>query len=185
MGVSGSGKSTLTKLLLRFDDVKDGAIRIDGQDVRDVTQESLRGAIAYVPQESSLFHRSIFENIAYGRPDATDEEVYEAARLANADEFIDQLPDKYDTLVGERGVKLSGGQRQRIAIARALLRDAEILIMDEATSALDSETENRVLTNIMKTIPTRICVITTHRQSMLQYCDRVYRVDAEGKICLC
>ena len=129
VGVSGSGKTTLTKLLLRFDDVTAGGIFIDGKDIRDVTQRSLREAISYVPQESSLFHRSIFENILYGRPEATTEEVYEAARLANADEFILKLPEGYETMVGERGVKLSGGQRQRIAIARAILKNAPILVL--------------------------------------------------------
>lgn len=181
VGVSGSGKSTLTKLLLRFDDVKDGAIRIDGQDVRDVTQESLRGAIAYVPQESSLFHRSIFENIAYGRPDATDEEVYEAARLANADEFIDQLPDKYDTLVGERGVKLSGGQRQRIAIARAILKDAPILVLDEATSALDSESEAAIQEALSNLMEGRTSIVVAHRLSTIAGLDRIV-VLRDGKI---
>lgn len=181
VGVSGSGKSTLTKLLLRFDDVKDGAIRIDGQDVRDVTQESLRGAIAYVPQESSLFHRSIFENIAYGRPDATDEEVYEAARLANADEFIDQLPDKYDTLVGERGVKLSGGQRQRIAIARAILKDAPILVLDEATSALDSESEAAIQEALANLMEGRTSIVVAHRLSTIAGLDRIV-VLRDGKI---
>lgn len=181
VGVSGSGKSTLTKLLLRFDDVKDGAIRIDGQDVRDVTQETLRGAIAYVPQESSLFHRSIFENIAYGRPDATDEEVYEAARLANADEFIDQLPDKYDTLVGERGVKLSGGQRQRIAIARAILKDAPILVLDEATSALDSESEAAIQEALANLMEGRTSIVVAHRLSTIAGLDRIV-VLRDGKI---
>ncbi|MBQ2695210.1 ABC transporter ATP-binding protein [Candidatus Saccharibacteria bacterium] len=173
VGVSGSGKTTLTKLLLRFADVKKGAICIDGQDIRDVTQKSLREAIAYVPQESSLFHRSVFENIAYGRPDATDEEVYEAARLANADEFIAGLPEGYDTMVGERGVKLSGGQRQRIAIARAILKDAPILVLDEATSALDSESEALIqgaLTNLMQG---RTSIVVAHRLSTIAGLDRI------------
>ena len=173
VGVSGSGKTTLTKLLLRFADVTDGAIFIDGQDIRDVTQKSLREAIAYVPQESSLFHRSIFENIAYGRPDATDEEVYEAARLANADEFIAGLPNGYDTLVGERGVKLSGGQRQRIAIARAILKNAPILVLDEATSALDSESEAAIqgaLANLMKG---KTSIVVAHRLSTIAGLDKI------------
>ena len=181
VGVSGSGKSTLTKLLLRFADVGEGAIYIDGQDIRGVTQKSLRDAIAYVPQESSLFHRSIFENIAYGRPGATDEEVYEAARLANADEFIVELPDGYDTLVGERGVKLSGGQRQRIAIARAILKDAPILVLDEATSALDSESEaliQEALKNLMKN---RTSIVVAHRLSTIAGLDTIV-VLSEGKI---
>ena len=173
VGVSGSGKSTLTKLLLRFDDVKSGAILIDGQDVRDVTQESLREAIAYVPQESSLFHRSVFENIAYGKPDATEAEVYEAARLANADEFIRSLPEGYDTMVGERGVKLSGGQRQRIAIARAILKNAPILVLDEATSALDSESEAAIqgaLANLMKG---KTSIVVAHRLSTIAGLDKI------------
>ena len=181
VGISGSGKTTLTKLLLRFADVGKGAIYIDGQDIRDVTQESLREAIAYVPQESSLFHRSIFENIAYGKPGATIEEVHEAVRLANADEFITELPDGYDTLVGERGVKLSGGQRQRIAIARAILKDAPILVLDEATSALDSESEaliQEALANLMKG---RTSIVVAHRLSTIAGLDEIV-VLSEGKI---
>lgn len=181
VGVSGSGKTTLTKLLLRFDDVKKGAIYIDGQDIRDVTQQSLREAIAYVPQESSLFHRSIFENIAYGRPDATDEEVYEAARLANADEFIAGLPDGYDTMVGERGVKLSGGQRQRIAIARAILKDAPILVLDEATSALDSESEALIQGALANLMEGRTTIVVAHRLSTIAGLDSIVVLD-KGKI---
>ena len=128
VGKSGSGKTTLTKLLLRLDDVQGGRVLVDGQDVSRCTQQSLRRQVAYVPQEALLFHRSIRENIAYGRPDATDEQIREAARLANATEFIDRLPRDFDTMVGERGVKLSGGQRQRVAIARAILTDAPILV---------------------------------------------------------
>ena len=181
VGISGSGKSTLTKLLLRFDDVNKGAICIDGQDIRDVTQQSLREAIAYVPQESSLFHRSIFENIAYGRPEATDEEVYEAARLANADDFIAELPDKYDTMVGERGVKLSGGQRQRIAIARAILKDAPILVLDEATSALDSESEALIQDALANLMEGRTSIVVAHRLSTIAGLDKIV-VLHEGKI---
>ena len=181
VGVSGSGKSTLTKLLLRFDDVQAGAIYIDGQDIRDVTQKTLREAIAYVPQESSLFHRSVYENIAYGKQDATREEVIRAARLANADEFIRGLPDGYDTLVGERGVKLSGGQRQRIAIARAILKDAPILVLDEATSALDSESEaliQEALTNLMNG---RTSIVVAHRLSTIAGLDEIV-VLSDGRI---
>ena len=173
VGVSGSGKTTLTKLLLRFADVMSGAIYIDGQDIRDVTQNSLREAIAYVPQESSLFHRSVFENIAYGKPGASEEEVVRAAKLANADEFIRELPDGYETLVGERGVKLSGGQRQRIAIARAILKDAPILVLDEATSALDSESEALIqgaLKNLMKG---RTSIVVAHRLSTIAGLDEI------------
>ena len=181
VGVSGSGKSTLTKLLLRFDDVLEGAIFIDGQDIRDVTQNSLREAIAYVPQESSLFHRSVYENIAYGKVGATREEVIRAAKLANADEFIKTLPDGYETMVGERGVKLSGGQRQRIAIARAILKDAPILVLDEATSALDSESEALIqgaLANLMKG---RTSIVVAHRLSTIAGLDEIV-VLKDGKI---
>ena len=173
VGVSGSGKSTLTKLLLRFADVDKGAIFVDGQDIRDVTQKSLRRAIAYVPQESSLFHRSIYENIAYGRPEAKQSEVIKAAKMARADEFIRKLPDGYDTLVGERWVKLSGGQRQRIAIARAILKDAPILVLDEATSALDSESEaliQEALSNLMKG---RTSIVVAHRLSTIASLDKI------------
>lgn len=181
VGVSGSGKTTLTKLLLRFADVTGGGIYVDGQDIRDVTQKSLRENIAYVPQESSLFHRSIFENIAYGKPDATDEEVYEAARLANADEFIAELPEGYDTLVGERGVKLSGGQRQRIAIARAILKDAPILVLDEATSALDSESEALIQEALANLMEGRTSIVVAHRLSTVAGLDKIV-VLKDGKI---
>jgi ATP-binding cassette subfamily B protein len=144
VGYSGGGKSTFVNLILRLYDVTDGAILIDGQDIMDVTQDSLRGSIAMIPQDPSLFHRSLMENIRYGRIDASDDEVVEAARKAHAHEFISTLPQGYDSLVGERGVKLSGGQRQRIAISRAILKNAPILILDEATSQLDSVTESLI-----------------------------------------
>jgi len=144
VGSSGAGKSTLVSLLLRQQDIDGGAILVDGTDIRMVTQDSLREAIALIPQDSALFHRSIRENIRYGDLDATDEQVEKAAKLAQAHDFIMEAPDGYETLVGERGIKLSGGQRQRVAIARAMLKDAPILILDEATSALDSESEIRV-----------------------------------------
>lgn len=181
VGVSGSGKTTLTKLLLRFADISDGAIKIDGQDIRDVTQKSLREAIAYVPQESSLFHRSIFENIAYGKPGATIKEVKKAAKLANADEFIKELPGGYDTLVGERGVKLSGGQRQRIAIARAILKDAPILVLDEATSALDSESEALIQEALANLMRGRTSIVVAHRLSTIAGLDKIV-VLSVGKI---
>src|SRR3989344_7185400 len=141
VGPSGAGKSTITKLLLRMFDVQRGAIKIDGQDIASVTQDSLRDAISFVPQEPVLFHRSLMENIRYGRRDATDAEVLEAAKQAHCHEFISKLKFGYETLVGERGVKLSGGERQRVAIARALLKNAPLLVLDEATSSLDSESE--------------------------------------------
>lgn len=181
VGPSGGGKSTLTRLLLRFDDVTDGAITIDGSNVREVAQESLRKSISYVPQEPLLFHRSIKENIAYGKPDASMTEIEAAAKRAYADIFIEKLPNKYDTIVGERGVKLSGGQRQRIAIARAILKDAPILILDEATSALDSESEayiQRALTSLMKK---RTAIVIAHRLSTIQKMDRIIVLD-EGAI---
>ncbi len=181
VGVSGSGKTTLTKLLLRFADVDSGGIYIDGQDIRDITQNSLRENIAYVPQESSLFHRSVKENIAYGKPDATDAEIKEAAKLANADEFIRDLPDGYDTLVGERGVKLSGGQRQRIAIARAILKNAPILVLDEATSALDSESEALIQEALNNLMQNRTSLVIAHRLSTVANLDEIV-VLKEGKI---
>ena len=181
VGMSGSGKTTLTKLLLRFDDVNRGAIYIDGQDIRDVTQKSLRESIAYVPQESTLFHRSVFENIAYGKMGATREEVERAAKLAHADEFIKELPDGYDTLVGERGVKLSGGQRQRIAIARAILKDAPILVLDEATSALDSESEAKIQGALSNLMNGRTSIVVAHRLSTIAGLDRIV-VLSNGRI---
>ena len=181
VGVSGSGKTTLTKLLLRFADVTAGAIYIDGQDIRDVTQGSLRENIAYVPQESSLFHRTVFENIAYGRPGATKEEVLRAAKLANADEFVKKLPDGYETMVGERGVKLSGGQRQRIAIARAILKDAPILVLDEATSALDSESEALIQEALVNLMKGRTSIVVAHRLSTIAGLDEIVVLN-DGKI---
>ncbi len=181
VGVSGSGKTTLTKLLLRFADVDAGEITIDGQNIRKVTQKSLRENIAYVPQETALFHRSIAENIAYAKPDSDMQEIKRAAKLANAEEFIKDLPDGYDTLVGERGVKLSGGQRQRVAIARAILKDAPILVLDEATSALDSESEaliQEALNNLMKG---RTSIVIAHRLSTVANLDRIV-VLKDGKI---
>jgi ATP-binding cassette subfamily B protein len=181
VGHSGSGKTTLTGLLLRFTDVQEGAILIDNQNVRTVTQKSLRRAIAYVPQEPLLFHRSLRENIAYGKPDATDAEVIAAAKKANAHEFILQLPDAYDTPVGERGVKLSGGQRQRIAIARAILKDAPILILDEATSALDSESEKLIQASLTNLMRGRTSIVIAHRLSTIAKLDRIIVLD-NGRI---
>jgi ATP-binding cassette subfamily B protein len=181
VGPSGGGKSTLTRLLLRFDDVTGGSISIDGQDIRDVTQESLRHSISYVPQEPLLFHRSILENIAYGKPDASLQEVKKAAKLAYADTFIEKLPLKYETIVGERGVKLSGGQRQRVAIARAILKDAPILILDEATSALDSESEVYIQKALAVLMKNRTTIVIAHRLSTIQKMDRIIVLN-DGKI---
>jgi len=180
-GPSGGGKSTLTKLLLRFADLDSGKILVDGQDIRHVTQASLRSQIAYVPQEPFLFHRSLRENIAYGSEHATDEQILEAARRAHALEFIKKLPKGLDTTVGERGVKLSGGQRQRIAIARAILKDAPILILDEATSALDSESEKLIQSALWELMHGKTALIIAHRLSTIQRMDRIVVLD-EGKI---
>ena len=181
VGRSGSGKTTLTKLLLRLDDVQQGRVLVDGQDVSHCTQQSLRRQVAYVPQEALLFHRSIRENIAYGRPDASEEGIREAARLANALEFIDRLPKGFDTMVGERGIKLSGGQRQRVAIARAILADAPILVLDEATSALDSESEAAVQGALENLMRGRTSIVVAHRLSTVASLDRIV-VLADGKI---
>jgi ATP-binding cassette, subfamily B, bacterial len=177
VGPSGGGKSTLTRLLLRFDDVTAGSIMIDGQDISSVTQTSLRRAISYVPQEPLLFHRGIKENIAYGKPGASDEEIKHAAHLAFADTFIQELPEAYDTIVGERGVKLSGGQRQRIAIARAILKNAPILILDEATSALDSESEVYIQKALAELIKGRTTIVIAHRLSTIKKMDRIIVID--------
>jgi ATP-binding cassette subfamily B protein len=181
VGQSGSGKTTLTRLLLRFSDVDSGRILIDGQDIAEVAQRSLRRQIAYVPQEPLLFHRSLRDNIAYGRPDADEQQVLDAAERAFALDFIDSLPDGLDTLVGERGVKLSGGQRQRIAIARAILKDARILILDEATSALDSESEMHIQRALAQVMTGRTTLVIAHRLSTIQAMDRILVMDA-GRI---
>ena len=181
VGQSGSGKTTLTKLLLRFSDIDQGSILIDDIDISSVTQESLRKNIAYVPQEPMLFHRSLKENIAYGKTNATDTEIREAARQANALDFIEKQKDGFDTLVGERGVKLSGGQRQRIAIARAILKDAPILVLDEATSALDSESEKLIQDALQKLMKNRTSIVIAHRLSTIAKLDRIVVLD-NGKI---
>lgn len=173
VGASGAGKTTLTKLLLRLSDLQEGSICIDGQDISQTTQQSLRRQIAYVPQEALLFHRTIAENIAYGKPGATLEEIREAARLANALEFIERLPQGFDTVTGERGVKLSGGQRQRVAIARALLADCPVLVLDEATSALDSESERLVQDALATLMQGRTCIVVAHRLSTVASLDRI------------
>lgn len=181
VGVSGSGKTTLTKLLLRLADIQEGRILVDGANVADITQQSLRRQVAYVPQEPLLFHRSIAENIAYGRPDATPEQIREAARQANALEFIEGLPQGFDTITGERGIKLSGGQRQRIAIARAMLADAPILVLDEATSALDSESEAAVQEALARLMSGRTAIVVAHRLSTVSNLDRIV-VLSHGKV---
>ena len=181
VGRSGAGKTTLTKLLLRLSDIQEGEILIDGQNVAKGTQQSLRRQVAYVPQEALLFHRTIAENIAYARPDASMDEIREAARQANALEFIERLPQGFDTVTGERGIKLSGGQRQRIAIARAMLADAPILVLDEATSALDSESEKLVQDALEKLMQGRTSIVVAHRLSTVASLDRIVVLD-RGKI---
>lgn len=181
VGKSGSGKTSLTRLLLRFSDIDSGQILIDSQDISKLRQVDLRRAIAYVPQEPVLFHRSLRENIAYGRPGASLEEITEAARQANAMDFIDTLPDKFETIVGERGVKLSGGQRQRVAIARAILKNAPILVLDEATSALDSENEHLIQDALSKLMTNRTSIVIAHRLSTIAKLDRIVVME-NGKI---
>ncbi len=177
VGPSGAGKSTITKLLLRFYDIERGKILIDGQDISRVTQESLRANIAMVPQEPVLFHRTIMENIRYGRLDATDEEVFEAAMKARCHDFIMELQDGYKTYVGERGVKLSGGERQRIAIARAILKDAPILVLDEATSSLDSESESLIQEALHELMKGKTSIAIAHRLSTIMNMDRIVVIE--------
>ncbi|TGY90442.1 ABC transporter ATP-binding protein [Marinicauda algicola] len=181
VGPTGSGKSTFVKLVQRLYDVDAGAIRIDGQDVRAVRQASLRRAIALVPQDPALFHRSIAENIAYARPGASMTEIVAAAKRARAHDFITALPSGYDTLVGERGVKLSGGERQRVAIARAVLADAPILIFDEATSSLDNETERLVQEAMADVMAGKTAIVIAHRLSTIREADRILVFEA-GRI---
>ncbi|HVQ44249.1 MAG TPA: ABC transporter ATP-binding protein [Candidatus Saccharimonadia bacterium] len=181
VGRSGSGKTTLTRLLLRFSDLDSGSIIIDGQNITAVTQDNLRRAISYVPQEPLLFHRSLRENIAYGKPSATKAEIERASDRAHAAEFIHKLPQGYDTMVGERGVKLSGGQRQRVAIARAMLKDAPILVLDEATSALDSESEKLIQDALWRLMEGRTAIVIAHRLSTIQRMDRIVVLEA-GRI---
>jgi ATP-binding cassette, subfamily B, bacterial len=181
VGRSGGGKTTLTRLLLRFADIESGSILVGGQSIDQVPQASLRKAIAYVPQDPSMFHRTIGDNIRVGRPDASEEEVRQAARLAHAEEFVEALPDGYRTLVGERGVKLSGGQRQRIAIARAILKNAPILILDEATSSLDSESEALIQDALWTLMASRTTLVIAHRLSTVRRMDRLIILD-HGRI---
>lgn len=181
VGHSGGGKTTITKLLVRFMDIQGGEILIDGENIAEVKQSDLRSIISYVPQEPLLFHRTIAENISYGKPGASQKEIEKAAKMAHADEFVQNLPNGYDTLVGERGVKLSGGQRQRVAIARALLKNAPILVLDEATSALDSESEKLIQDALWKLMEGRTAIVIAHRLSTIQKMDRIVVLE-NGKI---
>jgi ATP-binding cassette subfamily B protein len=181
VGPSGAGKSTLVHLLQRLYDVDSGSISIDGQNIAEVTQDSLRQSLAVVPQEITLLHRTVMENIRFARPDASDEEIFRAAKAAHCDKFIRRLSDGYDTVVGERGTKLSGGQRQRIGIARAFLKDAPIIVLDEATSALDTESEMEIQRSIVELMHDRTVIAVAHRLSTLSNFDRVIVVD-QGRI---
>jgi ATP-binding cassette, subfamily B, bacterial len=181
VGRSGGGKSTLTRLLLRMMDIQDGRILIGGQDISKLRQSDLRSLIAYVPQAPEMFHRTLRDNIAFARPHATDAEIHEAAQAAHVTEFADALPDGFDTLVGERGVKLSGGQRQRVALARAILRDAPILLLDEATSALDSESEMLVQQALWRLMEGRTALVVAHRLSTVARMDQLVVLD-HGRI---
>ncbi len=181
VGPSGAGKSTIVKLLLRMHDVSRGKILIDGQKIDHVTQESLWAAVSLVPQDPILFHRSLLENIRYGKPDATDEEIFEAARKAHCHEFISDFPEGYATMVGERGIKLSGGERQRVAIARAILRNAPILVLDEATSSLDSESEAMIQDALATLMKNKTVIVVAHRLSTIMKMDRIIVVD-KGEI---
>ncbi|MEN8237315.1 MAG: ABC transporter ATP-binding protein [Pseudomonadota bacterium] len=181
VGYSGSGKTTFVNLILRLYEVTSGRILIDGQNIRKVTQDSLHASIGMIPQDPSLFHRKLMDNIRYGRPDASEKEVIYAAKKAHADDFIRALPIGYDSLVGERGVKLSGGQRQRVAIARAILKDAPILILDEATSALDSVTEKYIQQSLHELMQGRTTIVIAHRLSTLAAMDRILVFD-KGQI---
>jgi ATP-binding cassette subfamily B protein len=186
VGPTGAGKSTFVKLIQRLYDVDAGQILVDGQDIAHVSQGSLRRAIAVVPQDPALFHRTLSENIAYARPDATQDEVELAAKRARAHDFIGKLPAGYKTLVGERGVKLSGGERQRVAIARAFLADAPILVLDEATSSLDVETERQVQAAMEELMVGRTTIVIAHRLSTIRGADRILvfedgRIVEEGK----
>jgi ATP-binding cassette subfamily B protein len=181
VGPTGVGKTTLAMLIPRFYDVCQGAIRLDGHDLRDLTLESLRRQISIVLQDVFLFHGTVRENILFGRPDATEAEMVQAAQVANAHEYIIQLPEGYDTLIGERGVKLSGGQRQRLAIARAVLKDAPILILDEATSSVDTETELLIQQALERLMVGRTTIIIAHRLSTIRSADAIVVLE-DGRI---
>ncbi len=181
VGTSGAGKSTFVNLLMRLFNLTSGRVMIDGVDISSISQKNLREEISFVPQDPALFHRTLMDNIRYGRRDATDEEVKEASRLANCDKFIDRLPEGYDTFVGERGIKLSGGERQRVAIARAILKNAPILILDEATSALDSESEMLIQEALQNLIKNKTTIVIAHRLSTIRTMDRIIVIE-NGKI---
>jgi ATP-binding cassette, subfamily B, heavy metal transporter len=181
VGPSGAGKSTISRLLFRFYEPSSGRVLIDGQDIRDVTQASLRRALGMVPQDTVLFNDTIEYNIRYGRPDATDEEIREAARMAQIDEFIRALPDGYQSMVGERGLKLSGGEKQRVAIARTILKGPPILMLDEATSALDSFTEKQIQSALDRVAQNRTTLVIAHRLSTVIHADQILVLEA-GRI---
>jgi ATP-binding cassette subfamily B protein len=181
VGRSGAGKSTIGRLLFRFFDVSDGAVLVNGVDIRDLTQSSLRAAIGVVPQDTVLFNDTIWNNIAYGRPDASAEEVRRAAQLAHLDEFIAALPEGYDSKVGERGLKVSGGEKQRIAIARVLLKNPPILLLDEATSSLDSHAEQAIINALNEVAARRTTLVIAHRLSTIRDADEILVLD-QGRI---
>ncbi len=181
VGPSGAGKSTVFQLLLRFYDTGGGSVTIDGVDVRSTSLHELRSRIGIVPQDSTVFSANAMENIRYGRPDATDDEVIAAARAAFADEFIQRLPEGYQTFLGERGVRLSGGQRQRIAIARAMLKNPPLLLLDEATSALDAESERMVQAALESAMRDRTTLVIAHRLATVQKADRIIVME-QGRI---
>jgi ATP-binding cassette subfamily B protein len=177
VGRSGGGKSTLLRLLLRLMDIDDGRILIGGQDISRLRQADLRGLISYVPQAPAMFHRTLRDNIAFARPDATEAEIRRAAEAAYVTEFADALPEGFDTMVGERGVKLSGGQQQRVALARAIIRDAPFLLLDEATSALDSESELRIQQALWQVMEGRTALVVAHRLSTVARMDQLVVLD--------
>ncbi len=181
VGPTGAGKTTIASLIARFYDPSEGVVKIDGMDIRGVKQKSLRSQISFVLQEALLFHGTIWNNIAYGKPDATREEILHAAQIANASEFIEKLPKGYDTMVGERGVTLSGGQRQRIAIARAVIRDTPILILDEASSGLDSASEKLVFEALDRLMEGKTSLVIAHRLSTIRRADTILVVQ-DGSI---